>query len=178
MLLNVKQEAKARLAPVCKCGNLHRKSGELRVRRRPVMHWVQDFSLITHNNFSTAKTTTTTNHRMTISLVECTSFSSLAQDAQADAGLRHNAVRTPSFSERKIERTGEKTSRWYSTEVIGNRLGKASAFDLHWKWGSERQMRRLRSSFQCLKSSGKGDLFENSYPSLWTSVFAHHRKAR
>lgn len=41
---------------------------------------------------------------------------------------------------------------------MGNRLGKASAFDLHWKWGSERQIRWLRSSFKCFKWGWEGRL--------------------
>lgn len=52
--------------------------------------------------------------------------------AQIGRGLRHSAVRTLSF--RATEGAlGQNTSGRYSTKVIGNRLGKASAFELHCK---------------------------------------------
>lgn len=81
-----------------------------------------------------------------------------------------NAVRTPFIQVRERERADGRTGGkrrhpgWYSTEVIGNRLGKASAFDLHWKWGSERQIRWLPSSFKRLKWAGRSWLVWKQLP--------------
>lgn len=89
-------------------------------------------------------------------------FLSLAQDAQIDAGLRHSVVRTLSFREKEWV-IRKNSSGWYSTKVIGNRLGKASAFELHYKIRFRKTNQITTAIFKSLNLRGHA-AFNNTVP--------------
>jgi len=88
-------------------------------------------------------------------------FLQLAKNAQTGGELRHSVVRALSFRKGRV-RNHKNTSGGYSTKVIGNRLGKASAFEFHWKWGSETQIRRLQLLNICKSSRARA--FKGTVP--------------